>query len=199
MFSEVHALDSLLHFFPTTFPLDVFSVVFFVSRVPSFCAHSVRHHVSLFSKPFHLVPVKLECCISFFPPLTSSKTTCVSAVLEQHGDQLQSLSWKRDGSLLASSCKVITTCTTSQWPSPSPLMLKHNNVNGFGSIPPNNFIPAWTDCCSLSVWPLDAASGSHSVQWSPIAPYLCEWGSFNHNVNRGNAHKKGRGSHHTLE
>ncbi|XP_033998364.1 coronin-7-like isoform X1 [Trematomus bernacchii] len=27
------------------------------------------------------------------------------AVLEQHGDQLQSLSWKRDGSLLASSCK----------------------------------------------------------------------------------------------
>ncbi|XP_029293414.1 coronin-7-like isoform X1 [Cottoperca gobio] len=27
------------------------------------------------------------------------------AVLEQHGDQLQSLSWKQDGSLLASSCK----------------------------------------------------------------------------------------------
>lgn len=27
------------------------------------------------------------------------------AVLEQHGDQLQSLSWKRDGSMLASSCK----------------------------------------------------------------------------------------------
>uniref|UniRef100_A0A8C2XFJ8 Coronin n=1 Tax=Cyclopterus lumpus TaxID=8103 RepID=A0A8C2XFJ8_CYCLU len=30
------------------------------------------------------------------------------AVLEQHGDQLQSLSWKQDGSLLASSCKVLT-------------------------------------------------------------------------------------------
>uniref|UniRef100_A0A3Q3N467 Coronin n=1 Tax=Mastacembelus armatus TaxID=205130 RepID=A0A3Q3N467_9TELE len=33
------------------------------------------------------------------------------AVLEQHSDQLQSMSWKRDGSLLASSCKVRTTGT----------------------------------------------------------------------------------------
>uniref|UniRef100_A0A8D0A2X5 Coronin-7 n=1 Tax=Sander lucioperca TaxID=283035 RepID=A0A8D0A2X5_SANLU len=31
------------------------------------------------------------------------------AVLEQHGDQLQSMCWKQDGSLLASSCKVMTT------------------------------------------------------------------------------------------
>uniref|UniRef100_A0A7N6AWJ2 Coronin n=1 Tax=Anabas testudineus TaxID=64144 RepID=A0A7N6AWJ2_ANATE len=35
---------------------------------------------------------------------------CVSAALEPHSDQLQSLSWKRDGSLLASSCKVRTEC-----------------------------------------------------------------------------------------
>uniref|UniRef100_A0A673AL35 Coronin n=1 Tax=Sphaeramia orbicularis TaxID=375764 RepID=A0A673AL35_9TELE len=33
------------------------------------------------------------------------------AVLEQHSDQLQSLSWKQDGSLLASSCKVRTLHT----------------------------------------------------------------------------------------
>uniref|UniRef100_A0A8C9ZY86 Coronin n=1 Tax=Sander lucioperca TaxID=283035 RepID=A0A8C9ZY86_SANLU len=33
------------------------------------------------------------------------------AVLEQHGDQLQSMCWKQDGSLLASSCKVMTTRT----------------------------------------------------------------------------------------
>lgn len=39
---------------PNDFPPDVFSVVFFVSpvRVPSFCAHSVRHHVSLFLNHF---------------------------------------------------------------------------------------------------------------------------------------------------
>lgn len=33
------------------------------------------------------------------------------AVLEQHNDQVQSISWKRDGSLLASSCKVMTSCS----------------------------------------------------------------------------------------
>lgn len=58
----------------------------------------------------------LTLCLSFYkvsslclvfcltPPLC-----CVSAVLEQHNDQVQSLSWKHDGSLLASSCKVMTT------------------------------------------------------------------------------------------
>ncbi|XP_031733589.1 coronin-7-like isoform X4 [Anarrhichthys ocellatus] len=35
----------------------------------------------------------------------TSRQDAPLAVLEQHGDQLQSLSWKRDGSLLASSCK----------------------------------------------------------------------------------------------
>uniref|UniRef100_A0A673AKZ5 Coronin n=1 Tax=Sphaeramia orbicularis TaxID=375764 RepID=A0A673AKZ5_9TELE len=36
------------------------------------------------------------------------------AVLEQHSDQLQSLSWKQDGSLLASSCKVRTLHTSAK-------------------------------------------------------------------------------------
>ncbi|KAK5914056.1 hypothetical protein CgunFtcFv8_008523 [Champsocephalus gunnari] len=35
----------------------------------------------------------------------TSRPDTALAVLEQHGDQLQSLSWKRDGSLLATSCK----------------------------------------------------------------------------------------------
>ncbi|KAM6904962.1 coronin-7-like isoform 1-T1 [Xenentodon cancila] len=35
----------------------------------------------------------------------SSRKDAPLAALEQHGDQLQSLSWKQDGSLLASSCK----------------------------------------------------------------------------------------------
>lgn len=35
----------------------------------------------------------------------TSRSEAPLAVLEQHSDQLQSLSWKRDGSLLASSCK----------------------------------------------------------------------------------------------
>ncbi|XP_044038262.1 coronin-7 isoform X2 [Siniperca chuatsi] len=35
----------------------------------------------------------------------TSRQEAPLAVLEQHSDQLQSLSWKRDGSLLASSCK----------------------------------------------------------------------------------------------
>ncbi|XP_029363747.1 coronin-7-like isoform X2 [Echeneis naucrates] len=35
----------------------------------------------------------------------TSRQDAPLAVLEQHSDQLQSLSWKRDGSLLASSCK----------------------------------------------------------------------------------------------
>lgn len=35
----------------------------------------------------------------------TSRQDAPLAVLEQHGDQLQSLSWKQDGSLLASSCK----------------------------------------------------------------------------------------------
>uniref|UniRef100_A0A8C5H9M2 Coronin n=1 Tax=Gouania willdenowi TaxID=441366 RepID=A0A8C5H9M2_GOUWI len=35
------------------------------------------------------------------------------AVLEEHGDQVQSVSWKRDGSLLASSCKVSTATITT--------------------------------------------------------------------------------------
>ncbi|KAM6957237.1 coronin-7 [Aplochiton taeniatus] len=35
----------------------------------------------------------------------TSRPDSALAVLEQHGDQLQSLSWKQDGSLLASSCK----------------------------------------------------------------------------------------------
>lgn len=35
----------------------------------------------------------------------TSRQDAPLAALEQHGDQLQSLSWKRDGSLLASSCK----------------------------------------------------------------------------------------------
>uniref|UniRef100_A0A665VCV2 Coronin n=1 Tax=Echeneis naucrates TaxID=173247 RepID=A0A665VCV2_ECHNA len=38
----------------------------------------------------------------------TSRQDAPLAVLEQHSDQLQSLSWKRDGSLLASSCKVRT-------------------------------------------------------------------------------------------
>uniref|UniRef100_A0A8C7YW78 Coronin n=1 Tax=Oryzias sinensis TaxID=183150 RepID=A0A8C7YW78_9TELE len=36
----------------------------------------------------------------------TSRKDAPLAALEQHGDQMQSLSWKRDGSLLASSCKV---------------------------------------------------------------------------------------------
>lgn len=47
--------------------------------------------------------------VSLVLPL-SHLSKCVSAVLEQHSDLLQSLSWKQDGSLLASSCKVTTTC-----------------------------------------------------------------------------------------
>uniref|UniRef100_A0A8C7YWZ9 Coronin n=1 Tax=Oryzias sinensis TaxID=183150 RepID=A0A8C7YWZ9_9TELE len=39
---------------------------------------------------------------------------CLLAALEQHGDQMQSLSWKRDGSLLASSCKVRLDSATSK-------------------------------------------------------------------------------------
>lgn len=47
---------------------------------------------------------------------------CVSAALEQHSDQVQSLSWKRDGSLLASSCKVMTTCAVSDKSLPADLL-----------------------------------------------------------------------------
>ncbi|CAB1342465.1 unnamed protein product [Coregonus sp. 'balchen'] len=36
----------------------------------------------------------------------ASRQNSPLAALEPHGDQLQSLSWKEDGSLLASSCKV---------------------------------------------------------------------------------------------
>lgn len=73
---------------------------------------------------FLLIRVVLSLCVNLFHRvlfLTPSQPTysssfhhlsyCVSAVLEQHSDQLQSLSWKRDGSLLASSCKVRTMCT----------------------------------------------------------------------------------------
>uniref|UniRef100_A0A667YQK2 Coronin n=1 Tax=Myripristis murdjan TaxID=586833 RepID=A0A667YQK2_9TELE len=42
----------------------------------------------------------------------TSRQDAPLAVLEQHGDQLQSLSWKQDGSLLASSCKVMSHCMT---------------------------------------------------------------------------------------
>uniref|UniRef100_A0A8D3DLH8 Coronin n=1 Tax=Scophthalmus maximus TaxID=52904 RepID=A0A8D3DLH8_SCOMX len=40
----------------------------------------------------------------------TSRQDAPLAVLEQHGDHLQSLSWKRDGSLLATSCKVRFDC-----------------------------------------------------------------------------------------
>uniref|UniRef100_A0A667YV24 Coronin n=1 Tax=Myripristis murdjan TaxID=586833 RepID=A0A667YV24_9TELE len=43
----------------------------------------------------------------------TSRQDAPLAVLEQHGDQLQSLSWKQDGSLLASSCKVTRVCPTA--------------------------------------------------------------------------------------
>uniref|UniRef100_A0A7N6AKW8 Coronin n=1 Tax=Anabas testudineus TaxID=64144 RepID=A0A7N6AKW8_ANATE len=41
---------------------------------------------------------------------TSRRDAPLAGTLEPHSDQLQSLSWKRDGSLLASSCKVRTEC-----------------------------------------------------------------------------------------
>uniref|UniRef100_A0AAX7TNT8 Coronin n=1 Tax=Astatotilapia calliptera TaxID=8154 RepID=A0AAX7TNT8_ASTCA len=45
------------------------------------------------------------------------------AVLEQHGDQVQSLGWKLDGSLLASSCKVRTAQPEQDYPDPSLLLI----------------------------------------------------------------------------
>ncbi|XP_071371698.1 coronin-7 [Centroberyx affinis] len=56
---------------------------------------------------FHPTSSGLLALASSKSPLlwdTSRKDTPL-AVLEQHSDQLQSLSWKQDGSLLASSCK----------------------------------------------------------------------------------------------
>uniref|UniRef100_A0A8D3CS30 Coronin n=1 Tax=Scophthalmus maximus TaxID=52904 RepID=A0A8D3CS30_SCOMX len=44
----------------------------------------------------------------------TSRQDAPLAVLEQHGDHLQSLSWKRDGSLLATSCKVRFDCCSWQ-------------------------------------------------------------------------------------
>uniref|UniRef100_A0A671Y8T9 Coronin n=1 Tax=Sparus aurata TaxID=8175 RepID=A0A671Y8T9_SPAAU len=59
----------------------------------------------------------------------TSRQDAPLAVLEQHGDQLQSLSWKQDGSLLASSCKVITTHHIPVSFMASPFMSKHDNGN----------------------------------------------------------------------
>uniref|UniRef100_A0A8C7YXE4 Coronin n=1 Tax=Oryzias sinensis TaxID=183150 RepID=A0A8C7YXE4_9TELE len=73
----------------------------------------------------------------------TSRKDAPLAALEQHGDQMQSLSWKRDGSLLASSCKVRLDSATSKLQgsalSPGAVTMSHclldNSTRGVAMVP----------------------------------------------------------------
>lgn len=109
----------------------------------------------------------------------------MSAVLEQHSDQLQSQSWKKDGALLASTCKVSLEetapeiyCNGLAWPYIVILNL-YSECIWFKSL--HKYLPGLgCNFCSCSVRPLDAASGSQSLQhlshWTLLL-FNCSYGT----------------------